>query len=97
MKRWLNKEYLVKRKMWAILLEVVIDSIICAVLLYYFTTKYNSDIVRLLTSIDNNNLGSMFTKIMFPIILVIVTTIKIFNYIIGATVSVEKSNKKKKK
>ncbi len=95
MRRWLNKEYIIKRKMWTLLLESLIDSFICTILLYFCIAKYNSTIIELLNAISTNNLEITFSKIMFPIILIIISILKLGLYIINnGNVN---SNKKKKK
>ena len=83
MKKWLNKEYTVKRKMWVILFESVMDSLIFAIILYFCVTKYNSAIVELLNSISTNNNGFTFTKIAFPIILIVILMLKLGLYILS--------------
>ena len=83
MKKWLNKEYVVKRKMWTLLFESVMDALIFTIILYFCVTKYNSVIIELLNNISANNSGFTFSKIMFPIILIIITMLKLGLYIIS--------------
>ena len=96
MKKWLNKEYTFKKKVWVTLLEALLDSIILTAIFYYCVTKYNSNIVQLLNSISTNNNGFAVSKIMFLGILIIVTTIKLVVQTCG-TEKVETSKKMKKK
>ena len=83
MKKWLNKEYVVKRKMWTLLFESIIDALIFTIILYLCVTKYNSVIIESLNNISANNFGFTFSIIMFPIILIIITMLKLGLYIIS--------------
>ena len=93
MKKWLNKEYTVKRKMWTLLFETLIDALIFTMILYFCVTKYNTVIVDLLNNINENNIGFTFTKIMFPIILIIIATLKLGLYVINNS-NINSKNKK---
>lgn len=95
MKKWLNKEYVVKRKMWTLLFELVIEALFLTIILYFCITKYNSSIIEILNSISANNLGFAFSKIMFPIILIIIAMLKSGFYILSNG-NVEVNKKKKK-
>ena len=95
MKKWLNEEYIIKRKNWTLFLESLIESLVFTIVLYLCLTKYNSTIVEVLTSISTNNLAVYFSKIMFPLILIIISMLKIGLYIVNNG-KVE-SNKKKRK
>lgn len=82
MKEWLNKEYVVKRKMGVLLFEALMDSILFSIILYLLVSNYNSFIVELLNSISANNLEFLFIKIMFPFILIVIAMFKIGFYIV---------------
>lgn len=95
MKKWLNKEYVVKRKMWTLLFESVMDTLIFTIILYFCVTKYNTTIIEILNSISANNLGYTFSIIMFPIILIIIAMLKLGLYMINnGKTEVKKKNKK---
>lgn len=95
MKKWLNEEYVIKRRMWVILLDILIETIIFSIILYFCVTKYNNNIVQMLNFISTNNFGLSFVKLSIPIILIIVCMIKFSSYIISKE-NVDKNLKKKK-
>ena len=95
MKKWLNEEYVIKRRMWVILLDILIETIIFSIILYFCVTKYNNNIVQMLNFISTNNFGLSFVKLSIPIILIIVCMIKFSSYIISKE-NVDKNLKRKK-
>lgn len=95
MKNWLNKECVVKRKVWALLFESVIDTLIFTIILYLCVTNYNTFIIEILNSISNNNLEFTFSILMFSIILIIITMLKLGFYIV-CNGNVEINNNKRK-
>ena len=95
MNNWLHKEYFVHRKIWGILLESLINALILTIIVYFCVTKYNDNIVRLLSIISNNNIGLVFAKTMFPIILIIVLMLNLLFYVTQNTKIISSKNKKK--
>ena len=95
MKKCLNEEYVIKRRMWVILLDILIETIIFSIILYFCVTKYNNNIVQMLNFISTNNFGLSFVKLSIPIILIIVCMIKFSSYIISKE-NVDKNLKRKK-
>lgn len=95
MKKWLNEEYVIKRRMWVILLDILIETIIFSIILYFCVIKYNNNIVQMLNFISTNNFGLSFVKLSIPIILIIVCMIKFSSYIISKE-NVDKNLKRKK-
>ena len=95
MKRWLTKEYIVRRKPWTLIIEAAIDAVILTIILFLGVTKYNTEIVELLASIRADDLGVTFARLMFPLILIMVTMFKLCLYIINDRN--EEVNKKKKR
>ena len=93
MKKFFNTEYIVKRKMWIILLEAVIDAIILTVMLYYCLSNYNQKIIEFLTSVSTNNMELTVSKVFFPILLIITAMIKLLRYVASGTIE-KKTNKK---
>lgn len=102
MKKWLTKEYIVKRKAWRLILETIIDTFIITLLIFISVTEYNTEIVELLSTISADNLGYAFAKIMFPVVLIMVTMFKVCLFMISDMAEERKKelnaeNKKRKK
>lgn len=81
MKDWLCKEYVVKRKRWSVILDIIFESIIIGVLLYYLVKDCSDAIAWLFTEVSNNGTAFEFVWILMPIIVVIIAMFKFGFYI----------------
>ena len=76
MTKWLKKEYIIKTKVWKIIMEIILYSIILTGALYYFLTQADT-IIDLLTNINKDHIELQCALIIFPLILGIVICIVI--------------------
>ena len=72
MKKWLNKEYIIKRKISTLLVEVLLDAMLATLILYYCLTDFNSFIVEIFTFVSDNNVALKSCLVLFPAILIVV-------------------------
>ena len=93
MKKWFNKEYTIRRKVWMILLEAFIDTLICTVIFYFSMTDYNSIISYILNVVKTYNIAFKFSIMFFPAFLIVIILFKFMYFVINN----EKNNSKKKK
>ena len=81
MKEWLCKEYVVKRKRWTVIIDVILESIIMGVLLYYLVKDCSDAIAWLFTEVSNNNAAFDFVWILMPFILITIAMVKFGFYV----------------
>ena len=79
----LKKEYVIKRKLWNILLGGLLETIALSILFYIAVTDYNKEIVDIFVTISEKNIAYEVTQIMFPIFLIIVFTMKFADYLMN--------------
>ena len=78
----LKKEYVVKIKIWEMLLEVLLEAIALSLLFYIGVTEYNQVIVDILVTISESNVAYEATQIIFPVFIIMGLMIKLgFNTI----------------
>lgn len=81
MKDWLCKEYVIKRKRWTVIIDVILESIIMGVLLYYLVKDCSDAIAWLFTEVSKNNAAFDFVWILMPIILITIAIVKFGFYV----------------
>lgn len=103
MKEWLSKEYVIKRKRGAIVVEVILDSILLSLIFYYLLAECGNFLISFFNDIARNDLIVDMIIILFPIVLVVCALSKIMYYRAYANrsepvkVNLKKSVKKTKK
>ena len=86
MKDWLCKEYVVKRKRWGIIVDIVLESILIGIILYYLVSDCGNAIVEVITEVKKNDVVFDMVLILMPIILIFSAMFKIGFYICNSNV-----------
>lgn len=98
MKDWLCKEYVVKRKRWSIIIDILLESIIVGWLLYCLLNDCSDAIAWFVTEVKERNTVLDTVYILMPIILVTIGMFKFGFYVCNdsATKAVSFNTKQEK-
>lgn len=81
MKDWLCKEYVVKRKRWTVIIDIILESLIVGWLLYYLLFDCSDAIAWFVTEVKEKDVVLDTVYILMPIILVIIGMFKFVFYL----------------
>ena len=98
MKDWLCKEYVVKRKRWAVIIDIIFESIIIGWLLYCLLYDCSDAIAWYVTEVKKNDAVLESVFIMMPMIVIAIGTFKFGFYLCNdsATKAVSFNTKQEK-
>ena len=95
MKEWLNKEYVVKRKIWDIAIEILLDTFISLSAVYYLLSECSIEIADILTQMHKAGAALDVVLISAPIVIMFIGFIKV-GYYYTASIQPEKAPKTSK-
>lgn len=81
MKDWLCKEYVVKRKRWTIIIDIILESLIVGWLIYYLLFDCSDAIAWFVTEVKERDVVLDTVYILMPIILVTIGMFKFGFYL----------------